>query len=200
MLPDLSIHARLLRGPRQHVRLSGRGGIDDGDQQHHTLLSHSGGHRGTSISICMLTSSFIYPDILHQMLFATCQLSLSYESVEYLFLFCLVRSPDLQSTEYEVQCNILFTFGASLKEKPGSRVAGVGSCPDKHRVRQTAYIMNQIIWKVNQHFSIPLVSRVHPSPGFVIPWLGGGPVPVPGDVSLGRQGWVLSNFLNQTTL
>ena len=75
-----------------------------------------------------------------------------------------------------------YSRGASLKEKPGSGVAGVGSCPDKHRVRQTAYIMNQIIWKVNQHFSIPLVCRVHPSPGFVIPWLGGGPVP--GDVSL----------------
>ena len=56
MLPDLSIHARLLRGPRQHVRLSGRGGIDDGDQQPHTLLSHSGGH----INIYIYVDIFFY--------------------------------------------------------------------------------------------------------------------------------------------
>ena len=107
----------------QHVRLSGRGGIDDGDQQHHTLLSHSGGHRDTSLS--MLTSSFIYLNILHEIhiLFVSFHYNMKVYRISS-FVLSSQLSPDSQSTEYEVQCNILFTFGASLKEKPGSRVAG----------------------------------------------------------------------------
>ena len=70
MLPDLSIHARVLRGPRQHVRLSGRGGIDDGDQQHHTLLSHSGGlDTSTSISILEIYLFYLSINIYFRNLF-----------------------------------------------------------------------------------------------------------------------------------
>ena len=66
MLSDLSIHARVLRGPRQHVRLSGRGGIDDGDQQHHTLLSHSGGHINIYIYFRNLSRYFAL-DIIYKL-------------------------------------------------------------------------------------------------------------------------------------